>query len=211
MLAVLEGVNNVLGRIQQIESNFQARSAAPTTSFAQCLQQAQGQMAGANFTPAAATPTLPNQPYLQNMNPALWNLINPQQQQGATPAGNVSGQMLEQTASQMGGRQYWPNACAHAVNDVLKQLGIDIKDKVNNNPEWVPNYADLGQKVTAMNDLKPGDLIIYNNYLGQGGYDHIGIYAGDGQAWNVSTAAGYKWVKTPIGSRFQEGRRIAQN
>ena len=209
---MLEGVQNVLGRIQQIETNFQGRTDTPSAPFAQYLQQAQGTLAGANFNPTQGLPpgfNPTNQPYLQNVNPGLWNMMNPAQ---SAPAGaNVSGANLEQTASSMNGKQYWPNACAHAVNDVLKQMGIDIKDKVNNNPEWVPNYADLGQKVGAMNDMKPGDLVIYNNYLGQGGYDHIGIYAGNGEAWNVSTAAGYKWVKTPIGSRFQEGRRIAAN
>ncbi len=206
---MLEGIERVQSRIQQIEANIQAKVQAPSTSFSQVLQQTQGAMAGASFTPAlAGQPGVPGmQPYLQNMNPALWNLINnPNQTSSAVTS--LSGTVLEKVASNMDGKQYWPNACAHAVNDVLTQLGIDIKDKVNNNTEWVPNYADLGQKVGKVDEMQPGDLVIYNNEIGQGGYDHIGIYAGNGEAWNVSTAAGYKWVKTPIGSRFQEGRRI---
>jgi cell wall-associated NlpC family hydrolase len=202
-------VQNVLGRIQQIESNFQAKTGAPPVSFNQYLQQAQGTVAGANFnpgqTPTAMMPNNPGmQPFLNNVNPSLWNMMN-QQQPGMT---GVMGSQLERAAASMDGKQYWPNACAHAVNDVLKNQGIDIKDKVNNNPDWVPNYADLGQKVNNVGDMKAGDLVIYNNYLGQGGYDHIGIYAGNGEAWNVSTSSGYKWVKSPIGDRFQEGRRI---
>ena len=106
------------------------------------------------------------------------------------------------------GRQYWPNACAHAVNDVLKSLGIDITSEVNYNPDWVPNYANLGQKIEKRGDLKPGDLVIYDNEVNEGPYDHIGIYAGNGMAYNVSTAKGYKFVLTPIGVSFQEGRRI---
>jgi len=106
------------------------------------------------------------------------------------------------------GRQYWPNACAHAVNDVLKSLGIDISSQVKYNPNWVPNYADLGQKVETIDALKPGDLVIYDNAVNEGPYDHIGIYAGNGMAYNVSTAEGYKFVLTPVGSTFQEGRRI---
>lgn len=211
--AMMEGVQKVLGRIQQIESNFQAKAPAGSPNFNQYLMQAQGTLAGANFPggqpPATTMPGMNpnNQPFLQNVNPSLWSLINPQNQQG-TAMFNVAGTNLERMASSMDGKQYWPNACAHAVNDALKQMGIDIKDKVKNNPDWVPNYADLGDKVNNVSDMKPGDLVIYNNYLGQGGYDHIGIYAGNGEAWNVSTAAGYKWVKTPIGDRFQEGRRI---
>ncbi|MBM3464583.1 MAG: NlpC/P60 family protein, partial [Armatimonadetes bacterium] len=201
-------------RIQQIEGNFNRALPTSGPSFAQVLQQQQGMQAGANFNPnmmqAPGMTGMMGQPSLGMVNPSLWSMINPQQsmQPGAYP---VTGDQLEKMAASMDGKQYWPNACAHAVNDALKQMGIDIKEKVNNNPEWVPNYADLGQKVTKMDDMKPGDLVIYNNYLGQGGYDHIGIYAGNGEAWNVSTAAGYKWVKRPIGDRFQEARRITAN
>ena len=206
---MLEGVQKVLGRIGQIESRIQGVASAPEAPFSQYLQQAQATTAGANFNPAGmGLSGLPNQQsFIQSLNPSAWSGVNPA---GSMPpvAGAVSGEALEKTAASQDGKQYWPNACAHAVNDCLKQMGIDIKDKVNNNPEWVPNYADLGSKVQTVGDMKPGDLVIYNNYLGQGGYDHIGIYAGNGEAWNVSTAAGYKWVKTPIGSRFQEGRRI---
>lgn len=214
---MLEGVQNIIGRIQEIESSFQARSGVPEVGFQQQFQQAQSALAGASFNPnpmAASMPTNPGmQPYLNNMNPSLWNMMNPMgmtQMPSATNGAcyNVAGSVLERAAAAQDGRQYWGNSCAHAVNDVLKSLGIDIKDKVKNNPEWVPNYADLGQKINGMNDMKPGDLVIYNNEIGQGGYDHIGIYAGNGEAWNVSTVAGHKWVKTKIGERFQEGRRI---
>lgn len=204
---MLDGVQNVLGRIGQIEARLNGLSQTPTTPFSDYLQQAQSASAGANFSAQGAAMTS-QAGSMATINPTLFSMLNPTATQGMAPAGNVSGAALEKMAANQDGKQYWPNACAHAVNDVLKQMGVDIKDKVNNNPEWVPNYADLGKKVGTVGDMKPGDLVIYNNYLGQGGYDHIGIYAGNGEAWNVSTAAGYKWVKTPIGSRFQEGRRI---
>jgi hypothetical protein len=216
-IVMLEGVQNIIGRIQEIESSFQARNGVADVSFQQQFQQAQSALAGANFNPnpmqSAMAPVPGMQPYLNNMNPSLWNMMNPMglsQVPSATGAAlyNFPGSALEHAAAAQDGRQYWGNSCAHAVNDVLKSCGIDIKDKVKNNPDWVPNYADLGQKIGSMNDLKAGDLIIYNNEIGQGGYDHIGIYAGNGEAWNVSTVAGHKWVKTAIGSRFQEGRRI---
>ena len=214
---MLEGVQNIIGRIQEIESSFQARSGAPDISFQQQFQQAQSAIAGAQFNaPPVATSSMmaPGmQPYLNNVNPSLWGMMNPMSAaaspNGGFPTFNVAGTALERAAAAQDGRQYWGNSCAHAVNDVLKSMGIDIKDKVKGNPEWVPNYADLGQQVKSMSDLRPGDLIIYNNEIGQGGFDHIGIYAGNGDAWNVSSAAGHKWVKTKIGeSRFQEARRI---
>lgn len=212
---MLEDVQSIMGRIQDIESSFHAKPDAPDVNFLDHFQQAQSAMGGGEFGAMnSASPCVPGmQPYLNNMNPSLWNMMSPM---GLTtmrsPANailyNIPGTMLERAAAAQNGRQYWTNACAHAVNDVLKSLGIDIKGSVNDNPEWVPNYKELGQKISNKNDLRPGDLVIYNNYLGQGGFDHIGIYAGDGQAWNVSTMAGHKWVKTKIGSRFQEGRRI---
>lgn len=216
---MLEGVQNVLGRIKQIEGSFQARSGSTDANFQAAFSQAQAAVAGANYSPAGANPAMAGaipgmpatqQPYLNNVNPGLWGLINPLQATTGTGSAmyNVAGTQLANLAAAQEGRQYWSNACAHAVNDVLKNAGIDISSKVKNNPNWVPNYADLGDKVTTMSDLKPGDLVIYNNYLGQGGYDHIGIYAGNGEAYNVSTSSGYKFVKSPIGSRFQEGRRI---
>lgn len=214
---MLEGVQNIIGRIQEIESSFQARSGAPEISFQQQFQQAQSALAGAQFSanPMASSPMMAPgmQPYLNNVNPSLWGMMNPMgaaaSPTGGFPMFNVAGSALERAAAAQDGRQYWGNSCAHAVNDVLKSMGIDIKDKVKGNPEWVPNYADLGQQIKNQADLRPGDLIIYNNEIGQGGFDHIGIYAGNGEAWNVSTAAGHKWVKTKIGdTRFQEARRI---
>ena len=124
--------------------------------------------------------------------------------------GGVStlGLRIANTAAILSGKQYWPNACAYAVNEVLKALGIDIAEKVNNNPNWVPNYANLGLKIPSLSLLHPGDLIIYDNAVGEGGYDHIGIYSGNGMAYNVSTSNNYKFVLTSIGSTFMEGRRL---
>lgn len=118
------------------------------------------------------------------------------------------GMRIASTAAILSGKQYWPNACAYAVNEVLKILGIDITNKVNYNPNWVPNYANLGKKIIFMSDLQPGDLIIYNNATGDEGYDHIGIYSGNGMAYNVSTSSNYRFVLTSIGSSFMEGRRL---
>ncbi|MHB2018997.1 MAG: NlpC/P60 family protein [Candidatus Xenobia bacterium] len=199
----MDGINNALNRIQEIESsmnvaaNSQMTPPSPDSPDFQKLME--------SLRPPDPPPGVqmgPNGQLLFN-NPNIYGIT------AGTICGPVSGDQIAAAAAGRDGAQYWSNACAHAVNDVLSGLGINIKDKTNNNPNWVPNYANLGQKVPDVASLKPGDLVIYNNYLGEGGYDHIGIYAGNGEAWNVSTAAGHKWVKTPIGNRFQEGRRIA--
>ncbi|HEY4000820.1 MAG TPA: NlpC/P60 family protein [Candidatus Xenobia bacterium] len=189
-------MSSVLSRIQQIESQFAPPAPPPAPGFDAALnQELQAQVQGGpNALPPGVTAF--NPAMLQNLGMAV-------------PAGPVSGSKIEAAAASMNGRQYWSNACAHAVNDVLSNLGINVTPQTNGNPNWVPNYANLGQKVDNVAAMQPGDLVIYNNYLGQGGYDHIGIYAGNGEAWNVSTAAGHKWVKSPIGNRFQEGRRIS--
>jgi hypothetical protein len=194
---MLEGVDNVLSRIQDIKASFGKSCPVDPSAFAAHLDQAKAAMA------AEANPTNGLPPSLAATNPSMFGLM-----QRPDSTFNILGSKLEKAAAEQDGRQYWTNACAHAVNDVLKKCGIDIADKVKNNPDWVPNYAELGSKVASVNDMKPGDLVIYNNEIGQGGFDHIGIYAGNGEAWNVSTVHGHKWVKTPIGSRFQEGRRI---
>jgi cell wall-associated NlpC family hydrolase len=107
----------------------------------------------------------------------------------------------------MEGRQYWPNACAHAVNDCFKHLGIDLVPHTRGNPNWVPNYAHVGHPIEKLSELQPGDLVIYQS--SHGGFDHIGIYAGDGQAWNVASSHSHRWTRTAIGHNFQMGRRFA--
>lgn len=186
-------ISDIMNRISQIENRFDNFGSNPAglgdtivdpSSFSQYLQQMQG-------------PTSPYVGGATNFNP-----LDPNQ------AANPLGANIFKIAATHEGKQYWPNACAYAVNNVLKQIGVDITKDTKGNPNWVPNYKDLGKQVNSVNDLRPGDLVIYNNAIGQGGYDHIGIYAGNGMAYNVSTSAGYKFVKTSIGSRFQEGRRL---
>lgn len=105
------------------------------------------------------------------------------------------------------GRQYWGNSCAHAVNDHLQMAGINLQERKQvKNKDWVPDYANVGQKVSDPAAVKPGDLIIYNT---KEGYDHIGIASEKpGHAWNVSSAQGHKWAETPYGGSFQEARRL---
>jgi hypothetical protein len=131
---------------------------------------------------------------------------DPQDSGIVSPAGFTSGSAIADLAAAQGGRVYWPNACAHAVNDVLKKAGVNLGLV---NPYWVPDYTNVGSPVAA-GHLQPGDLIL-TGWDGKT-YGHIGIYGGHGQYWNVashSRPAGYTWVLSPLPYCFQ-GRRISQ-
>lgn len=71
----------------------------------------------------------------------------------------------------------------HAVNDALRQAGIDITAQVSYNPDWVGSYASVGSVVRDPDAVQSGDLVIYD-FGRRDGYNHIGIYAGNGMAWN---------------------------
>jgi cell wall-associated NlpC family hydrolase len=122
-------------------------------------------------------------------------------------------QAILTAAQAMDGDQYWSEACAHAVSDVLREAHLAAL--LPPNPYWVPSWASWGDKV-AYADLQPGDIVIYNWEPGEvpnpveggAGYDHIGVYAGNGHAYNVSSANNHQFVPTPlVETFFQEARR----
>jgi len=214
----MDRISQIHNRINQIESTFNP-SAQETKSFDELLQEAQGSTTKIDMSNAMGNNPMMAMNQLMSMNPinSMMTMnsvtgINPAMSMNSVmgPMGGPSplGMQIASAAGQFKDKQYWPNACAHAVNDVLKSLGIDINSQVKNNPDWVPNYENLGQKVTSKEQLQPGDLVIYCNEIGEGGYDHIGIYAGNGMAYNVSTSRGYTFALTPVGDTFQEGRRL---
>ena len=121
-----------------------------------------------------------------------------------------SGVSLAAAAQGLSGKQFWPNSCAFAVNQVLTAAGINLG---LSNPNYAPEYQGIGTTITNEGDLMPGDLV-----LTDWGYDattrtydagHIGIYAWGGKMWNVSTSNGYKWTLTNI-VNFHQGQRITQ-
>jgi|GEM_PF-5522057 len=193
----MDRISQIQSRIQEIESRFKTQQSAPQQSGGE-FSEILAKINSGDFTRIDGSNIISGMPQLNLANLSVLSEARSSQ----------IGHQICSMAEKFAGRQYWPNACAHAVNDVLKAVGIDITKNTNNNPDWVPNYANVGQKITNKEELRPGDLVIYNNEIGQGGYDHIGIYAGNGMAYNVSTANGYKFVLTPIGDRFQEGRRL---
>lgn len=130
------------------------------------------------------------------------------------------GERIARAAAADAGRQYRKDDCAYAVSNILQHVGANLRflvEKLHGNANWVPNYADFGRRISQQSSLELGDLVIFNwkglppnPAPGGGGYDHIGIYGGNGRSWNVSTANGYQWTLTTI-SFFQEARRVTES
>ncbi len=102
-------------------------------------------------------------------------------------------------AKRLEGRLFWKNACAYVVDKVLFKIGIDVRilyDIINQ--EWVPDWEKkAGLLVTAPRPL-PGDLVFTMWDEALQNHGHIGIYADYGEYFNVSTSAGYKWIRTNV-------------
>jgi phage protein D len=126
------------------------------------------------------------------------------------PAGTVSGVALANGAAAIAGKQFHANDCARGVNQVLQAAGINLG---LSNPNYAPNYEGLGTTITDAAKLQPGDLVLtewgWDSTLNRYDAGHIGIYAGNGQMWNVSTSNGYRWSLTGLGS-FHQGQRITK-
>jgi cell wall-associated NlpC family hydrolase len=94
-------------------------------------------------------------------------------------------QLLNRTASyqgtpyQLGGRTAQGIDCSGLVMSVYNSLGFDIKShSVSGQARAIPGVK------TAVNNLKPGDLVVWNDN------SHIAVYAGNGQIWDASRSKG---------------------
>ncbi|MDR7252835.1 cell wall-associated NlpC family hydrolase [Nocardioides sp. BE266] len=96
--------------------------------------------------------------------------------------GAVSGDAIVAKAKEMLGLPYvWGGTdpergvdCSGLVQSVYSSFGIDL-------PRLSADQARAGRPVASMNDVRPGDLIAWDNSSRNNGADHIAIYAGNGQ------------------------------
>ena len=94
-------------------------------------------------------------------------------------------QILQRTSQyagspyRLGGRTAQGIDCSGLVMSVYNSLGFDIKShSVSGQARSIPGVK------TAVNNLKPGDLVVWNDN------SHIAIYAGNGQIWDASRSRG---------------------
>lgn len=111
----------------------------------------------------------------------------------------MTAKKILEEATRLEGHAFWSNACAYVVDKVLYAAGIDVRTLYNViNQNWVPDWEKKVGRVVSSTEAEPGDLVftMWSDTLQNHG--HIGIYAGKGQYFNVSTSAGYKWVVTSV-------------
>jgi cell wall-associated NlpC family hydrolase len=94
-------------------------------------------------------------------------------------------QILQQTSQyagspyRLGGRTAQGIDCSGLVMSVYNSMGFDIKShSVSGQARSIPGVK------TSVNNLKPGDLVVWNDN------SHIAIYAGNGQIWDASRSRG---------------------
>ena len=96
--------------------------------------------------------------------------------------GAVTGDDVVSKAKEMLGLPYvWGGTdpergvdCSGLVKSVYSSFGIEL-------PRLSADQARAGRPVASMNDVRPGDLIAWDNSSRNNGADHIAIYAGNGQ------------------------------
>jgi cell wall-associated NlpC family hydrolase len=115
-------------------------------------------------------------------------LTSQQVGQAYQPDGNLSQsrqQLLRKTSSysgtpyQLGGRTAQGIDCSGLVMSVYNSLGFKVQShSVSGQARAIPGVK------TAVNNLRPGDLVVWNDN------SHIAVYAGNGQIWDASRSKG---------------------
>lgn len=131
----------------------------------------------------------------------LFGVIFPIKAKAAT----ITGQDVVTEARKYTGVRYtWGGAnpstgfdCSGFTQYVYGRLGISLPRVISTD---MSSQRGVGTKISSIDDLKPGDLVITYNY------DHIGIYVGNGYYINSPQPGDYV-REMPI-TYFNEGRRV---
>lgn len=144
--------------------------------------------------------------------------LEPQQGSGDDPAGKSQAQqfseaerVIREVNARVGGffEPGNPEQCANFVRDVYRRAGVKLGvtskplDRGPVGAGLASSFAgtDVGQIITQMSDLKPGDIVTYRNTYGAfepGAITHAGIYSGGGQIVHRPTRSG-QVVRADIG------------
>jgi len=199
----LNGIQNVLGRIQTIKARFKPPSPQTTMPtkgmpFDMQLKQAMGkQNAGALGQMGGPD--------------SLMALVN---RMGTSQYGVGTGTLNERIA-QLGkewdGKEFKPGQtkrCADFVSTVIEKSGAappGFKHEIN-----CLRLQKYGRKIER-NDLKPGDIVYFGNTYMAGDYTHVGVYLGNNKFVHRPTSA--KPVRVDelsgyYGNKFCGARRL---
>ncbi len=113
--------------------------------------------------------------------------------------------LLAAADAQLGNLAGVSEQCANAMRDIFKAAGINVgtslKPYDQSDERGMPQGSsfasslagpEVGQRI-LLSDLKPGDLIAFENTYGNYGKDiqtHVGMYAGDGMMYDHSSSKG---------------------
>ena len=136
---------------------------------------------------------------------------------------HIDGNLVSKTAISFVGKDFNPGAteqCANFVRHILEKSGYDIgitsspTDGLSTGYSLASSFSgdDIGMKINNINDLIPGDIVMFKNTYGSwdaGVITHVGIYIGNNMFVHRPTSS--KPVQKDniiVYGHFAEGRRL---
>lgn len=105
--------------------------------------------------------------------------LNPRQADRASDVGGQAGKIVRAAQSLLGTPYVWGGASSKGV-DCSGLIYLAYKAAGINMPRVSYQQANYGRKI-PVGQLKPGDLVAWNNSSRNDGADHIAIYLGGGR------------------------------
>ncbi len=182
-MARFSGIQNVLNRINAIQSKFKPPTAfqsfKPTQiSFNMSLKKAMGAQNATQVGYSTGPSNL--QALLSRMGAASMMMGG---------IGGAAGEKLAQIAKEMAGKHFKPGQtarCADFVSTMIEKAGIappNFKHEVN-----CYRLQKYGKRIDGVKNLKPGDVVFFDYTYLPTTYTHTGIYIGNGKFVHRPTA-----------------------